>query len=551
MIVLQAWILSRIIAGFHVGGWTVSTAEKWLGYFLVVIFGRFFLVWLGESSAGRIAVGIKNHLRKEIITKIERLGPVFLAREQSGELTTLMIQGLDALDGYFSQFLPQVILAAAIPVCVLIGVFPRDWLSGVILLLTAPLLPLFMILIGGAAEKTTRKQWYLLGKLSGQFLDILQGLATLKAFNQTQTAAKKVRDVSDQYRIVTLQVMRLTFLSSLALELVSTISIALVAVQIGLRLLNNGMNFEQALFILVVAPDFYLPLRQLGLRFHSAASGISASRRIFTFLNKSESTSQEKTSHRRSWIWDGPPEILLESVSARYPDKEDEAISNVDLLLPAGKTTAVIGRSGSGKTTLSYLLLGFLSPSTGKICVDGLNLATLDLRDWRSGIAWVGQNPVIFYGTLAENLRQGNLQITDRQLWDGLETCGLAAWISSLPEGLSTRVGDRGLTLSSGQRQRLAMCRAILKDPRLVILDEPTAHLDVLNEDNLVEAMKTLMKERTVLLIAHRMPTLKFADQLVILESGRVVEVGPPQKVIATSIHLQKMVRFYSHGNSL
>ncbi len=548
LIVLQAWLLSRVIARVHLSGWDLHKANWTLTIFLLVLAGRFLFIWLGEAAAGNISVTIKRFLRQSILEKIDRLGPVNFTGERSGEITALLVQGLDALDGYFNQFLPQISLAALVPICILWAVFPLDWISGLVLLLTAPLLPIFMILIGGAAEKLTQKQWGALSRMSAHFLETLQGLATLKALNQAQAASEKVQLVSEQYRRTTLQVLRVTFLSSLALELVSTLSIALVAVQIGLRLLNGDMQLEQALFILVVAPDFYLPLRQLGLRFHTATAGVSAARRIFELLDTQEPEIGKVDQREKPWVWGDPPEIEFIEISASYPDRNEEALSGINLQMKAGSVTALVGRSGAGKSTLANLLLGFLQPKAGQILVDGMAINHIPLSDWRKGIAWVSQTPTLFHGSIADNLRINVRDCSEHQLWQILELGGLAKWVKTLSLGLKTQVGENGLKLSSGQRQRLALCRAILQKPRLVILDEPTAHLDVVGEDDLLEAIRLACQCRTVLLIAHRLPTLKLADQVVVLEGGRIVEAGTPDQLIRATGHLQKMMQVYTGG---
>jgi ATP-binding cassette subfamily C protein CydD len=546
LIVLQARFLSKVIAGVHLNGWNLQMAEGTLYSFLIVLVGRFLIVWIGEGAAGTIAVTIKNYLRNNLLEKIERLGPVYLTGERSGEITALLVQGLDALDGYFSQFLPQLLLAALVPVCILVSVFPLDWISALVLLLTAPLLPIFMILIGGAAEKLTRKQWGALSRMSGHFLETLQGLATLKALNQSEKSGEKVRSVSEQYRLTTLKVLRVTFLSSLALELVSTISVAVVAVQIGLRLLNGGIGFEQALFILVVAPDFYLPLRQLGLRFHAATAGVSAARRIFEVLDAEEPDRNQTSLPQLTHEWKNPPSIELRNVTARYPERGEAALSGITLVLKAGSVTALVGRSGSGKSTLASLLLGFLQPETGQVMVDEVDLNSIKIKDWRKRIAWVSQAPTFFNGTLANNLSMGMDTIEDQQLWRALEICGLAGWIKSLPNGLATRVGENGLRLSSGQAQRLALSRAFLKPSGLIVLDEPTAHLDVRGEDSILNAIQALCQGRTVLLIAHRLPTLRLANHVVVLDGGKIVDEGKPEQLLNESGHLCRMVQVYS-----
>ncbi len=544
LIVAQGRLLSNVIAGVHLQGWKLDTATPILGWLILVIIGRFLVTWLGEGTAGSVAIRVKNQLRQELLAKMVRLGPARLSAERSGEITAVLTQGLDSLDAYFSQFLPQLVLAALVPACVFFFVFPLDWISGLVLILTAPLLPIFMILIGGTAEKLTRKQWGALSLMSAQFLETLQGLTALKALNQIQSAEERLRSVSERYRKTTLEVLRVTFLSSLALELVATISVAVVAVQIGLRLLAGGIGFEQALFILVVAPDFYLPLRQLGMKFHSASAGVSAARRIFEILDlPEEAPVQWETSIFE--FQPGPLEIELRDVTYQFPDRDEPVINGINLRLAAGCVTAVVGRSGAGKSSLANLLLGFIQPTRGTILIHHVPLASVNLRAWREQIAWVGQSPSIFSGSIRENILLGRRMTDDENLSQALAACGLEDWINSLSHGLETRIGEGGALISSGQAQRLMFCRALLKPAKLVVLDEPTAHLDVKLEKELLQAMQVLFAGKTVLLIAHRLPTVMLAHHLVVMDAGRIIEEGEPQTLIKQPGVFQGLVQTY------
>lgn len=544
LIVAQGRLLSSVIAGVHLQGWRLDAVLPSLEWLIPVIVGRLFTTWLGEGTAGIVAVRVKDQLRQDLLAKMARLGPVRLSMERSGEIAAVLTQGLDALDAYFSQFLPQLILAALVPLCVFFFVFPLDWISGLILLLTAPLLPIFMILIGGTAEKLTRKQWGALSLMSANFLETLQGLTTLKAFNQTHAAEERLHSVSERYRKTTLEVLRVTFLSSLALELVATISVAVVAVQIGLRLLAGGIGFEQALFILVVAPDFYLPLRQLGMKFHSASAGISAARRIFEILDLPE----EKPHPLETNIFEiqpGPPEIEFQDVTYQFPGRNEQAINAINLRMEAGCVTAVVGRSGAGKSSLANLLMGFIQPTGGVIQISQTPMTVINLRAWREQIAWVGQTPRIFSGSIRENILPGNRVTDDENLSQVLTACGLGDWINSLPHGLETLIGEGGALISSGQAQRLMFCRALLKPASLVVLDEPTAHLDVKLEKELQQAMQVLFAGKTVLLIAHRLPTVMLAHHLVVMDSGRIIEEGEPKALIKQPGVFQGLVQTY------
>ncbi len=366
----------------------------------------------GELCASAAARQIKQDLRKRLITHIQDLGPAYLKSEagepdaRTGELANLATEGIDAVEVYFSQYLPQIALAALIPLTILIFVFPTDSLSGIVLLVTAPLLPLFMYLIGTAAEALTRKQWQGLSRMSAYFLDVLQGLTTLKSLGRSRDQIDVIKKVSENYRQSTMSVLKVTFLSALVLELVATLSTAVVAVEIGIRLLYGRMAFEQAFFILLLAPEFYLPLRLLGTRFHAGMAGVEAAKRIFKILDLSIATNAQNAINRDHSISkiNSPPSIVFKELSYAYSSNRS-ALQGVSFEIPAGKMTALIGESGAGKTTLTWLLLRFLQPQSGEIIVDGKLLGEIPASEWRENLAWVPQNPYLFNDTVTANIK--------------------------------------------------------------------------------------------------------------------------------------------------
>lgn len=528
----QAQILSRVINGLHLGGWDSAQAWAALKLMAVVIVGRGLATYGGEWAAAAAALRIKRNLRQMLAEKILGGGPLGLDREESGELAAAAVEGVEAVEAYFSQYLPQIALAALIPTAILVVVFPLDALSGLVLLLTAPLIPIFMVLIGGASAAVTRKQWSTLARLSAFFLDTLQGLTTLKLLNQSLRQAERIEGASQRYSKATLEVLRVTFLSALVLELVSTLSTAVVAVQIGLRLLYGLMGFEQAFFILVIAPEFYLPLRNLGLRFHAAMNGAAAAQRIFGILEKPETCEPQLNAGGEEAPLAAAPRIEFRGVSARYAGRAEAALREVNLTLPAGKVTALTGHSGAGKSTLARLLLRFAAAEAGEIWVDGRPLGSLTLGTWRCSVSWVPQHPALFAGTLAENIRLGNPQAAEDAVRRAAQQAGMDEFLARLPLGLETRIGEGGARLSGGQAQRVALARAFLMDAPVVILDEPGAHLDPELEETLTAATRRLLQGRTVLVIAHRLATVLGADQVVWMEAGRAAECGSPHALM-------------------
>lgn len=528
-IILQARTLSAILDRAFLKGATLDDVSSLLWLLFGVIGTRALLAWAAEVSAMQVAVRVKTELRQRVFEKLMALGPSYLHGERTGELTTTAVEGIEALEAYFSQYLPQVVLAALIPLLVLGAVFPIDLLSGCVLLITAPLIPFFMILIGNAAEALTRKQYAALSVLGAHFLDVLQGLTTLKIFGRSRAQIETIARVSEQFRSTTLSVLRVAFLSAFALELIATLSTAIIAVEIGLRLLSGGLQFEQAIFVLVLAPDFYAPLRLLGTRFHAGLSGVAAAQRIFEIL---ETTSQSATiSSQRSAVNRAWSVVRFDDVHFAYDDQRS-ALNGVSFEIKAGQHAALIGPTGAGKSTVAHLLLGFNVPQRGSIYVDGVALHIQSLHAWREQIAWVPQRPYLFNDTVANNILMANPTALLAEVQHAAQLAHADEFIRALPQGYDTLIGERGARLSGGQAQRIALARAFLKDAPLLILDEATSQLDVENEALIRDSIGRLLADRTALIITHRLTTTQQADRIIVLDQGRVIESDSPAELL-------------------
>jgi ATP-binding cassette subfamily C protein CydD len=529
-IIVQAYLFSLVINKVHLEGAKLREVMSLLYFMAGIIISRAFLTWISDVFAGKTAAVVKVKLRDSLLRSIvKRIG----TRESSvktGEMSNVVMEGVDALDAYFSQYLPQLVVAVMLPIIILLIVFPLDWLSGLIFLLTAPLIPVFMILIGKTGEAMTKRQWNLLSRLSSHFLDTIQGLEELKRLNQSLKRAEEIRQTSYAYAKATTNVLRVTFLSALVLEMVGTISTALVAVQIGLRLMDGGIPFQQAFFILIIAPEFYFPLRQLGVRFHAGMTGRTAAVRIFSLLLQDETEKQITQVSVLPEVQNS--QIILQNVSYRFPDRGSDAVSGVSLTLAPRQMTALMGQSGSGKTTLSKLLLGFLQPEEGEILINSIPLSHLPDKWWRNQITWVPQQPTLFAGTLRDNINPAGWKTSEGRLWEAIERADLTDLVKELPEGLDASISESGRNFSSGQLQRIALARAFFRDTPILVMDEPTAHLDPDLEFSLNRTFRALVKNRTVLVIAHRFSTILNADQVVVLDAGKVVEVGRPNELI-------------------
>ncbi|MEJ5240333.1 MAG: thiol reductant ABC exporter subunit CydD [Anaerolineales bacterium] len=532
LVIGQAWLLSGTVNDVFLEGKTLEQVWPGLRLFLLVIAARALLTWLNELSASTIAVRLKALLRRNLLEHLFRLGPAYVRGERSGEIAQTVAESVEALDAYYGQYLPQLIITALLPTSILLFVFPLDPLSGVILLVTAPLIPLFMVLIGKGAEIVTRRQYETLSLLSAHFLDSLQGLTTLKIFGRARAHRESIADVSERYREVTLQVLRVTFLSAFALELLATISTAIIAVEIGLRLLYGRMEFREAFFFLILAPEFYMPLRALGARFHAGMAGSTAARRIFEILDRTETLSaHDPTLPATSGPTPSPATIHLEGVTFRYPDEPQATLRNLNLTLHHGQRVALVGKSGAGKTTLAALLLGFLKPSEGRIFWREASGGEHEGPPPLSQIAWVSQRPYLLHDTVEANLRLARPNATQAELEAAARAAHLHEFILSLPQGYQTVIGEGGARLSGGQAQRLAIARAFLKDAPILILDEPTSGLDPETESLLEDSLRRLMAGKTVLIIAHRLNTVYTADRILVLEEGEIVEDGTHEQL--------------------
>ncbi|MFF3969616.1 thiol reductant ABC exporter subunit CydD [Streptomyces rubiginosohelvolus] len=529
LVIAQAMLIAEIVVGGFEDGLTVTELRTPLLLLAAVAIGRALVAWLTELAAHRASAAVKSELRGRLLERATRLGPDWLSGQRTGSLVALATRGIDALDDYFARYLPQLGLAVVVPVAVLARIVTEDWVSAAIIVVTLPLIPLFMILIGWATQSRMDRQWQLLSRLSGHFLDVVAGLPTLKVFGRAKAQAESIRTITSDYRRATLRTLRIAFLSSFALELLATLSVALVAVTIGMRLVHGELDLYTGLVVLILAPEAYLPIRQVGAQYHAAAEGLSAAEEIFAVL---------ETEPRTSGTEDAPDTLRLElaDVTVRHEGRAEPSLDAASLTVEPGETVALVGPSGVGKSTLLNVILGFARPDEGHVRVGERDLADLDPERWRSRIAWVPQRPHLFAGTIAENVRLARPDADDEAVVAALRDAGAYDFVVALPDGMLTALGEDGAGLSAGQRQRIALARAFLADRPLLLLDEPTASLDGESEAGIVDAVRRLAAGRTVLLVVHRPALLAVADRVVALEPRtdvRTEAYGEPARGLA------------------
>ena len=542
LLIGQAWLLASLLHGFILDG--MPKREQGMAFVMLlgIVLLRSLLAMAREQSAFTGATRVRRQIRRQLQEEMARRGPAYLQRQPAGSWASLLQEQVENLHDFYARYLPQTQLSGLQPFLILLAVFPVNWTAGLILLGTAPLIPLFMILTGIGAADANRRNFEALRRLSGHFLDRLRGMATLRLYRRADAERDSIARASEDFRERTMEVLRMAFLSSAVLEFFASVSIAILAVYFGFSYLEHlsfgdygtKVTLFVGLFVLLLAPDFYMPLRELGAHYHAKAQALGAADAIEQFLNEPVTAIQSGSEQLAA---DVPLTLVAENLKVLSPEGEP-LVGPLSFTLQAGQRTVLVGKTGSGKSSLLHALLGFL-PYEGSLRINGQDLQQLDLSQWRREIAWLGQNPKLIHGTLADNLRMGRT-VSDVQLQQAVAQAGASDILTS--KGWDYVIGDGSAGLSVGQAQRLALARALVCPSRLLLLDEPTASLDRQNEQRILDALAPLQQGRTTLMVTHRADQLANADQILLLEQGQLLASGTAAELNQPDSPLQRLL---------
>ncbi|MDG5788031.1 thiol reductant ABC exporter subunit CydD [Evansella sp. AB-P1] len=548
VIVAQAYFIVEIVDRVFLQDTSFSAVIPYLGGLLLVLAARSLVTYVNGRTGVKMAAKVKGDFRKKLLSKYKRNPVQASLKGQSGEKVSIMMDAVDEIDSYFSKYYPQMIQTTIVPILILIAVFSQNWVSGLIMLITAPFIPIFMIIIGKSTQKKSEEQLEKLAAFSGRFLDILQGLTTLKLFGRAKEQRDAIKQSSLDYRDATMTVLKIAFVSSLMLEFISMLSIGLIALEVGLRLvIYEQLSFFTAFFVLILAPEFYNSLKELGSAFHAGRGSMGAAKKVIEELEMTEQPVQ--WGERRLEI-NSPPTIKLENVSFSYSEGKF-ALNNINLEIPPHSEVALVGRSGSGKSTLLNVISGIVSPTEGRISVQNQSLFDYKEKDWFDHISYISQNPYLFSGTIEENIAIGGRGITTiEEIQQAAKKAGINEMIKSLEEGFDTMVGEGGRGLSGGEKQRVALARAFLKKPTIILFDEPTVGLDLQTERILQQSIKELGKSATIITVAHRLHTIKNADKILFLEDGKLLAAGTHKELLASVREYEQMVTVQQGGET-
>ncbi len=530
LIIGQAWLLATLLHALIIDNVPKATLSHYFILLIVTVALRAVLMWIRERVGFMYGAAIRQRIRRQVLDKLEQLGPAWIQGKPAGSWATMILEQIEDMQEFYSRYQPQMMLAVIIPLLILVAVFPINWAAGIILFTTAPLIPLFMALVGMGAADANRRNFIALARLSGNFLDRLRGMDTLRLFHRADAEAEQIRHASDDFRSRTMDVLKLAFLSSAVLEFFASVSIAVAAVYFGFSYLGElnfgsygiGVTLFAGFLVLILAPEFFQPLRDLGTYYHAKAQAIGAAESLLTFLDAEPDRSNEEGQQSLPDC----NSVTIQATDLQVISPGGKVLAGpLSFTLTPGQRIAIVGHSGAGKSSLLNLLLGFM-PYQGSLTINGIELNSLQPASWRSHLSWIGQNPQLPELTLRSNILLSNPNANEADLQQAIKRAYVDEFLSHLPDGLETEVGDHAARLSVGQAQRVAVARALLSPCNLLLLDEPTASLDANSERLVMSALTEAATRQTTILVTHRLEDIDGYDQIWVMDKGQIVQQG-------------------------
>ncbi|PPA70773.1 thiol reductant ABC exporter subunit CydD [Jeotgalibacillus proteolyticus] len=547
-ILAQAYLIVIVVDRIFLQGQAFSEIVPLLGWLALALVARAGLTYASGRAGVRMAAKVKSQFRRKLLAKFAKNPIQASLQGQSGQKVSVMLDAVDEIDSYFSKYIPQVIQTSVIPLMLLIAAFSQHITTGLLMLITAPFIPLFFIIIGIKTQKKSEQQMDKMAAFSGKFLDTLQGLTTLKLFGRSAKQKESIRESSLGFRDATLDVLKVAFVSSLMLEYISMLGIGLIALELGLRLVVfESVTFFTAFFLLVIAPEFYLAIKELGSAFHTGRGSMGAAKKIIDELEENEQTVKWGSNEL---VVSSPPAISLDNAGFKYGEQGFE-LKEITTHIKPYTQAAIVGRSGSGKSTILNLLSGLVSPQTGQVLVEGQPLSEWTEDSWFRQVSYISQRPYVFAGSITENIAiGGNQEATREEIEEAAKKAGIWDLAMSLDQGFDTQVGEGGRGLSGGEKQRLAIARAFLKKPSIILFDEPTTGLDLKTEQILQQSIKELSAQATVITVAHRLHTIKHAELILFLKDGRLEAAGTHDQLVKAASEYRDMVTVQQGGET-
>lgn len=547
-IIAQAYLIVIIVDKIFLQGVSFAEVLPLLFGLLAALLGRTLFNYFNGKTGVRLAAKVKHEFRRKLLQKYSRTNMEAAMHGQSGEKVSVMLDTVDEIDSYYSNYIPQVIQSAIIPIMLLIIIFMEHYATGIIILITAPFIPIFMVIIGFNTKDKSEEQLDKMAAFSGKFLDTLQGLTTLKLYGRSKQQKEAIKESSLDFRDATMVVLKTAFTNSLALEFISMLSMGLIALEVAIRLIIfQDIHFFTGFLMLVLAPEFYNKLKELGSAFHTGSGSKGAFNKLKEELDAPETPLKWGEDNLET---DETPVIALKNASFGYSE-ERLALKNISVEIPANSQIAIVGKTGAGKSTLLHLIAGLVSLSEGEIFINGKHRSTYTENSWFNKLSYISQNPYLFSGTIAENIAIGGRGEATREAIEAAgEKAGISELVTTLEKQYDTQVGEAGRGLSGGEKQRVALARAFLKQPSVILFDEPTMGLDLRTEQILQHSIKELARNSTVITVAHRLHTIKNADLILFIDEGELIAAGKHDELIASTPAYQSMVSIQQGGRS-